>query len=471
MKKELILKGICLVFLLCLILTVPVSAGTPWFAPTESPESWSPESRNISWVPGQNWAYHNATHNGYYICGWKTLTYYSIPDFNCLGAGYTTDGTVRSFYSDWAGINSSSGFTMFGCVKHTTSWDAVIAWNVSGISDNDPPVANFTGSPRYGFAPLSVVLNDTSSNTPTSWYWIASMAGTTYTSTTKNWSLSLGVGNWGVNLTAYNSWGNSTISRAAYFEVSGGAGNYTVVNLDIKNSQTGALVQDATCGIRNTTSGIWRNTTAPTGLIYYDATGTAWEYPLSVGQLITLAAGGTGYKPSFVNLTIPYSNYRQVLYLVPSSIVNATGTFTLVVSTVADKTGVQISGASVVLDTGQMQSTNSAGVTTFYNVTAGSRTITVSTPTYGYLTTSQIITGIAGETRLITFRLIMVGETPVTTFISPTPTGTGAGNYSPSALNERGSAGLAGMIDSLIDLWPLFLLGILYLFWRRVTEK
>jgi hypothetical protein len=264
--------------------------------------------------------------------------------------------------------------------------------------------------------------------------------------------------------------GNSTISRAGYFTVSGGGGNYTVVNLDIKSSTTGALVQGATCGIRNTTSGTWRNTTAPTGLIYYDATGTAWEYPLSVGQVITLAAGGTGYKPAFVNLTIPYTNYRQVLYLVPTSVINASGKFTLIVAVIADKTGVPITGASVVLDTYEIQSTNSAGAATFLNITAGARTITVSTPTYGYLTTSKIITGVAGETRLETIRLIMAGETPLTTYISPTPTSTGGGNYSPSALNEKGSQGLGEFIDTVLGLWPLALVGLMMLFLRRSNE-
>ena len=287
---------------------------------------------------------------------------------------------------------------------------------------------------------------------------------------------------WGGSVIPSNSW-SSTFGMGGicsgdytvnYFDSTNTTVNTTVnvtpshdlviINLDIKDALTGALIHNSGTGIRNVTSGTWRNSTSPTGLVYFDSTGAAYEYPLSIGENITLAGSGTGYKPDSITFAIPYSNYRAYLNLVPNTVINATGTFTLVVTVVNNKNGLPITGASVTLDTGAMKASNSAGAATFRNVTAGDRQVTVGSPEgQGYSSAVQSVTGTSGETKMITVQLVREGETPVPTYVSPVPTTIPAGNYSSGALNDQGSAGLVQMMGQIISLWPVvFLMGFIY---------
>jgi hypothetical protein len=171
-RMNLIERSIWLALFALVLLAPTVNAGSPWFKASESPQSWSPDVRNLSWTVGQNYNYHNLTHQGYYICGWKTLSYTNIPDYNCLGAGYTTDGSTRSFYTDWAGINSSTGYKMFGFIYLQSGGQAVVAWNVTNIPDAPPaPVANFWCDNTYAYLGTSVICEQTSTNSPTTIWW------------------------------------------------------------------------------------------------------------------------------------------------------------------------------------------------------------------------------------------------------------------------------------------------------------
>ena len=80
-----------------------------------------------------------------------------------------------------------------------------------------PPVANFTGTPLKGFAPLQVQFNDTSTGGPTSWAWVF---GDGNTSTVQNPLNIYGQeGNYTVNLTATNEDGSNTTSKFEYIHV------------------------------------------------------------------------------------------------------------------------------------------------------------------------------------------------------------------------------------------------------------
>jgi PKD repeat protein len=80
-----------------------------------------------------------------------------------------------------------------------------------------PPVANFTGTPRKGFAPLLVQFNDTSTGGPTSWAWVF---GDGNTSTAQNpFNIYGHEGNYTVNLTATNEDGSNTTSKFEYIHV------------------------------------------------------------------------------------------------------------------------------------------------------------------------------------------------------------------------------------------------------------
>ncbi|MGB8891547.1 MAG: PKD domain-containing protein, partial [Methanoregula sp.] len=73
------------------------------------------------------------------------------------------------------------------------------------------PVSSFTENTTSGTVPLAVQFNDTSSNTPTSWYWVF---GDGSTSTVQNATYTFSTsGTYQINLTASNAGGSNTSSN------------------------------------------------------------------------------------------------------------------------------------------------------------------------------------------------------------------------------------------------------------------
>ena len=86
------------------------------------------------------------------------------------------------------------------------------------------PVANFSGTPTIGAPPLTVTFTDSSSGSPTAWSWNFGDSGT---STAQNPSHTYtSVNQYTVALTAYNQYGNNTMTKANYINV----GNPPVAN-------------------------------------------------------------------------------------------------------------------------------------------------------------------------------------------------------------------------------------------------
>ncbi|MFA4859166.1 carboxypeptidase regulatory-like domain-containing protein [Methanoregula sp.] len=372
--------------------------------------------------------------------------------------------------------------------------EVVVNYTYSGVRPINPPQALFTVDPGFeGHPPFYIRFFDISQNIESATFAWDFGNGQLYSGNYPNPNEYLEMtypneGNYTVSLSLSATNGTSTYSeKISVYNASvilpndvpnssaGPAVNGVTVNLDIKDAITGALIQNAGCGIYNSTSHMWRNTTAPTGLVYYDSTDNMF-INLSKGQTITLAAWDTGHKPDSVTFKIPYDNYRAILNLVPNTLVSANGTGAIVVTTVRNKDGLPISGASVSLENGQMGSTNTAGAITFQNVTAGDHTVSVSTPYYSYSSTSQSVSLSAGETKMVMVQLVEIGQTPVPTYIAPTTTsggagtGTYAGNYSAGALNAQGGQGLLEMMGMLIKLWPLALIMLFLYFLKKVTQ-
>jgi PKD repeat protein len=97
------------------------------------------------------------------------------------------------------------------------------ARNAAGLSDfispggGAPPVANFSGNPTSGTAPLTVYFTDSSTNTPTSWSWTFGDGGT---STAQNPSHQYTSANtYTVALTATNSYGSDGETKTNYITV------------------------------------------------------------------------------------------------------------------------------------------------------------------------------------------------------------------------------------------------------------
>jgi len=93
-----------------------------------------------------------------------------------------------------------------------------------GGGGGSPPVANFSGTPTSGAAPLTVNFTDSSTGSPTSWSWTFGDGGT---STSQNPSHQYtSAGNYTVALTAANAYGSNTNTKTSYITVtnSGGGG-------------------------------------------------------------------------------------------------------------------------------------------------------------------------------------------------------------------------------------------------------
>jgi PKD repeat protein len=86
-----------------------------------------------------------------------------------------------------------------------------------------PPVAEFTGSPTSGYAPLAVQFTDQSTNNPTAWKWEYQKAGThtwTQFSTAQSPSYTFAaVGYYNIRLMATNSAGIDTTTKYFYIRV------------------------------------------------------------------------------------------------------------------------------------------------------------------------------------------------------------------------------------------------------------
>jgi PKD repeat protein len=139
-----------------------------------------------------------------------------------------------------------------------------------------PPVANFSGTPTSGLAPLTVSFTDQSSGGPTGWAWDFDNNGTV-DSTAQNPSFTYNTaGTYTVKLTATNGDGSDDEIKTNYISVSTGGGTATVTLLPngdgtidtvIKPSGTTSLFQaiDETLAATDDSTTYIRNNNATSG--------------------------------------------------------------------------------------------------------------------------------------------------------------------------------------------------------------
>jgi PKD repeat protein len=159
-------------------------------------------------------------------------------------SGTPTSGTapLQVQFTDQSSNNPTSWSWSFGDGGTSTSRNPIHTYAAAGTYDvtltatngggtSDPktivgyitvnapakPVANFTGTPTSGTAPLQVQFTDTSSNSPTSWSWDF---GDNSTSTAQNpVHTYAAAGTYDVTLTATNAAGSSTVTKLGYVAV------------------------------------------------------------------------------------------------------------------------------------------------------------------------------------------------------------------------------------------------------------
>jgi hypothetical protein len=125
--------------------------------------------------------------------------------------GFDTSLQSAGVLQDQASLGTGDEISKTGTtvVADPAGW----AWAVAAT-----PVADFTGTPLTGTAPLSVTFTDASTNTPTSWAWDF---GDGATSSSQNPTHSYPTsGVYTVSLTATNAAGSNTKTRTAYITVS-----------------------------------------------------------------------------------------------------------------------------------------------------------------------------------------------------------------------------------------------------------
>jgi len=168
-----------------------------------------------------------------------------------------------------------------------------------------PPVADFSGNPTSGSAPLAVAFTDLSTGNPTSWSWTFGDGGT---STAKNPSHTYSsVGTYTVSLTATNAQGSNTKTKPGYI---------TVANQSCHVGSIALL-------------GKYKGTGAPSGRGYYaEATITAHDQACAALAGVTVDVTWSGCV-SGTSSGVTGTNGQVVL----TSPVNATGgTFTCTVT-------------------------------------------------------------------------------------------------------------------------------------------
>jgi len=131
-------------------------------------------------------------------------------DFGDLSGGYH----VVSYAQNPSHTYTSAGtYTVTLTAVNAHGWNTMTKTNYITATSVPPPVANFSGNPTTGTAPLAVSFTDTSTNTPTTWSWDF---GDSSTSTAQNPSHTYAAGTYTVSLTAANVGGSDGETKTDY---------------------------------------------------------------------------------------------------------------------------------------------------------------------------------------------------------------------------------------------------------------
>lgn len=340
---------------------------------------------------------------------------------------------------------------------------------------------NFYASPLSGSSPLSVLFSTTNmtNTTQVSWnfgegqIWTANLSSITHVYTNP--------GLYTVSMEYSNASGVRGTTTKLYYITVSPQGNISFA-VHVIDAMTGSYIHNSTTGIQNITSKVWRNESTPGGIHRYMSTGANYEFPLSIGQGVVVAASAFGYDTQADNITIPYNNYDHALHLMPLNKVATNGSWNVVVLIKSNKYGTPINSATVQVTTGVNGQgkyetlTGKNGLATFTNVSA-STTAMIRAVAQGYQDTSVVVPVFVNTTQHVTIEMVGLDDTPVTT---PIPTSTKnplTGEPTPEITDENGnpittSEGKAQWgLDQLFNLIPTIALIvasliIAWLFWR-----
>jgi len=134
-----------------------------------------------------------------------------------LSGSYSGMNTSYQTISGTANTAGKYNITVTASDKYSAAGSTVFAVNVAAPS---VPVAAFSANATTGTAPVTILFNDTSSNTPTSWAWDFNNDGVVDATTQNATYTYTNAGTYSVNLTATNSAGSNSLLKTDYIMVS-----------------------------------------------------------------------------------------------------------------------------------------------------------------------------------------------------------------------------------------------------------
>ncbi len=260
--------------------------------------------------------------------GWTTRMSFDV--FTKANTDYW--GPSTNFVQGADGVQDAAADYGYSC---TAVRDA---FNVVGITlvCAGPPVADFSGTPTSGGAPLIVNFTDLSSNDPTSWLW-SFPGGTPSGSTAENPTVTYSSpGNYNVTLTATNASGSDDETKTNYITVTTPVPPVANFTASTTNPSVGGSVNFTDTSTNNPTSWSWTfeggtpgSSTAQNPTITYNTVGT-----FNVTLIATNAQGNdTKTEVDYIDVSaVPYcasqgnsQNYEYITGVTVADLNNSSG--------------------------------------------------------------------------------------------------------------------------------------------------
>jgi PKD repeat protein len=320
-----------------------------------------------------------------------------------------------------------------------------LVWNTSAPSVI-VPTASFICTPTSQFPDADVVCTDTSTNTPTDWYWtvdaesLGILGWQSSTSRNFTWQ-SHYPGLYSVNLRANNSAGSDWENKTSYVSISVNAtpnncnlpivSGYHRTSFQCTDSNSDAAISGCDLQLRDLEGGAWSNTT--------DSSDGRWCIDTLPLHHINGYGQSTGYSDgSRLNVQEWNGMIYTILMVpgyVPSPLAGNVWVYVHVTESGADLSGTYISLSSTGLYT-KSDTTDSSGIARFQ--WQNSTEVYINAAKAGYTTSSRVITTSAPGPDFVSIELHKGTQTlPLTPTLGP-------GGTVPTTIGPWGTPGPEG---------------------------
>ncbi len=362
-------------------------------------------------------------------CGWLYSQSFqgAILEFPANGVfpaslGYPFSG------STWSGNSITDIILLPKCYPYTYDGQYPGHWVPNDVEWTPvPSVCSFIASPVFGEDPLLVLFTDTSTNNVTARAWNITNNVTSVGKIQANlqsFSQYLnGAGSWDIELSAQNPYGTCNIFSPKYITVSNASLPVAHLTLRFVDSVSGALIQDTAVGVFDWNNTEWYNVTANTGILAVDFTGASLQYPVTLGEVILVAADADGYAGTAANVTVLYDGYVADIHLNPVGTIPGASNSTVVFHVVSNSNSQSLENVMISLSNSsylysQTHWTNAAGSATFAELPVG--VFQWGTYKAGYQSATAYVATAGGVITEVDVSLVAIGATPTPTGVPTT---------------------------------------------------